>query len=69
LGIGYHIVSAISAPPVAKEVMKILNIPKTLQIAYSARLGYDTSPAKYLRVRRDISDFTHHNSFGNKGLE
>lgn len=69
LGIGFHIVSAISAPPVAKEVMKLLNIPKTLQIAYSARLGYATSPAKYLRVRRDISDFTHHNSFGNKGLE
>ena len=69
LGIAFHVVSAISAPPVAKEVMKLLNIPKTFQIAYSARLGYATSPAKYLRVRRDISDFTHHNQFESKGLE
>ena len=69
LGIDFHIVSAISAPPVAKEVIKLLNIPKNFQIAYSARLGYATGPAKYLRVRRDIKDFTHHNSFGKKGLD
>jgi nitroreductase len=69
LGIGFHVVSAISAPPVAKEVMKLLNIPKTLQVAYSARLGYATNPVKYLRVRRDINDFSHLNSFGSKGLE
>jgi nitroreductase len=68
LGIGFHVVSAISAP-VAKEVMKLLNIPKTLQVAYSARLGYATNPVKYLRVRRDINDFSHLNSFGSKGLE
>lgn len=69
LGIAFHVVSAISAPPVAKEVMKLLHIPKNLQIAYSARLGYATSPAKYLRVRREINDFMHHNQFESKGLE
>ena len=28
LGIGFHIVSAISAPPVEKEIKKLLNIPR-----------------------------------------
>ena len=69
LGIGFHVVSAISAPPVAKEIVNLLHIPKNFQIAFSARLGYSAGPVKYLRVRRDIRDFTHLNSFGSKGLE
>jgi hypothetical protein len=63
LEIGFHVVSAISALPVTKEVMKLLNILKNLQIAYSACLDYAMGPAKYPRVRRDINDFTHHNNF------
>ena len=64
LGIGFHIVSSLSADPGAK---KILGIPDNLVIAFSCRLGYPVSrPAKYLRVRRDVKDFTHHNRFGSK---
>jgi len=76
LGIGFHILSSISAEPVEKEVKRILNIPKHLMIAYAVRMGYPASalaaaskPAKPLRVRRDIPDFTHHNRFGNMGIE
>lgn len=69
LGIGFHIVSAISADPVEKQLKKLLNIPKKLRIAYSVRLGYSAKPVKYLRVRRDIEEFTHHNRFGGKGLD
>jgi nitroreductase len=69
LRIGFHVVSAISSPPVAKEIVNLLHIPKNFQIAFSARLGYPAGPVKYLRVRREIKDFTHHNSFGSKGLE
>ncbi len=61
LGIGLHIVSSLSSEP---EVKKILGIPDDLSIAFSCRLGYPVSePAKYLRVRRDVKDFTHHNRF------
>ncbi|MCX6001270.1 MAG: nitroreductase family protein [Chloroflexi bacterium] len=70
LGIGFHIMSVLGADPVAKEVKRILDIPKQLKIAFACRLGYPVSePAKYLRVRRDVEDFTHHNRFGNKGLD
>ena len=69
LGIGFHIMSVLGAAPGEKEVKRILNIPKHLKIAFACRLGYPISkPAKYLRVRRDVEDFTHHNQFGNKGL-
>ena len=70
LGIGFHIMSVLGADPVEKEVKRILNIPKQLKIAFACRLGYPIfKPAKYLRVRRNVKDFTHHNRFGNKGLD
>jgi len=70
LGIGFHIMSVLGADPVEKEVKRTLNIPKQLRIAFACRLGYPISkPAKYLRVRRNVKDFTHHNRFGNKGLD
>jgi nitroreductase len=70
LGLSFHVVSALGAGPVEKEVKDILGIPKHLKIAFSFRLGYP-APAltKTLRVRRDVEDFTHHNRFGNKGLD
>jgi nitroreductase len=67
LGIGLQILSAFSAPPVETEIKKLLGIPDYMKIAYTCRLGYPTSASKYLRVRRDIEDFTHRNKFGNKG--
>ena len=67
LGIGCHVMSVLSADPVEKEIKKILNISKHLKIAFALRLGYPISTqVKYLRVRREIKDFTHHNWFDNK---
>ncbi len=70
LGIGFHIVSALSAPDIAAEVRRILGIPARLQIAFTCRLGYPkagdarTGSARYIRVRRDIEGFTHRNHYG-----
>jgi nitroreductase len=62
MGIGLQIVSSLSS---GAEVKSILGIPDDLLIAFSCRLGYPVSEAaKYLRVRRDVKDFTHHNRFG-----
>ena len=62
MGIGLHIVSSLSS---SDEVKTILGIPDDLIIAFSCRLGYPVSePAPWLRVRRDVGDFTHHNRFG-----
>jgi hypothetical protein len=69
LGIGLQILSAFAAQPVEAEIKKLLGVPEHMKIAYTCRLGYPTSAAKYFRVRRDIKDFTHHNQFGNKGLQ
>jgi nitroreductase len=70
LGISFHIMSSLSSDTAEKEVKNILNIPENLKIALSCRLGYaDSKHAKYLRVRRDIKDFTKHNKYGHKGLE
>ena len=63
-GLGFHIVSALSAPPLAKEVRRILRIPEHLQIAFTVRLGYPAvPPSAYLRVRRDVEDFAHRNRY------
>jgi nitroreductase len=62
MGMGLQIVSSLSSVP---EVKGILGIPDHLRIAFSCRLGYPVSQAtEYLRVRRDVKDFTHHNRFG-----
>jgi nitroreductase len=68
LGISLQILSTFAAPPVEKQVRQILNIPEPLKIAFTCRLGYPTGATKYLRVRRDIEDFAHHNKFGEKGI-
>jgi nitroreductase len=67
LGLGFHIVSSLSGDPAAKEVKSMLGIPAGLKIAYSFRLGYPVESVEYLRVRRDIEDFTHRNHYGTKG--
>jgi nitroreductase len=61
MGIGMQIVSSLSS---CTEVKAILNIPDDLIVAFSCRLGYPfAEPATYLRVRRDVPDFIHHNRF------
>jgi nitroreductase len=56
-----QIVSSLGSAP---EVKKVLGIPEGLRIAFSCRLGYPAEePAEYLRVRRDVEDFTHFNRY------
>ena len=70
LGIDFHIVSSLADGPVEKEVKRTLAVPEHLRIVFGIRLGYAAaSPARHLRVRRDIEDFSHHNRFGSKGID
>ena len=69
LGVGFHVLSGFSDPPIEKQVAKLLNIPQNWHIAFSVRLGYPVSPDTHLRVRRGINDFTHHNNFNRKGMD
>ena len=67
LGICFQIVSSLSSGTAEKEVKSMLHIPQNLNIAFPCRLGYTVStPAKHLRVRRNIKDFTYFNKFGAK---
>jgi nitroreductase len=63
LGIGFHVVSALSGDHVEEELKKLLHIPPELRVAISFRLGYPTASPAYLRVRRDLRDFVHYNHF------
>ena len=65
LGIGMHIVSAVGyIDTLEKHIKELLDIPEYLKLAYSFRLGYlAPSSGNYLRVRRDIEDFTHFNRY------
>jgi nitroreductase len=68
LGISLQILSSFAATPVEKQIKQVLGIPDQLRIAFTCRLGYPVGSVKYLRVRRDINEFTHYNKFGNKEL-
>lgn len=68
LGISMQILSLSATASVEKELKQLLGVPDLLKIAYTIRLGYPASPARGLRVRRDIEDFTHHNRFGDRGI-
>lgn len=64
LGISFQVMSVFSEKENQKEIKKVLNIPDYMEISYACRLGYPLPPqGKYLRVRRDIKDFTHYNSY------
>ncbi len=64
LDIGFHILSSLSAKPVAKEITKLLNIPEKFKIAFTCRLGFPKSePIRNLRVRKDLADFVHQNKW------
>jgi|ERR1035437_9249303 nitroreductase len=71
LGIGFQILSAFSSDRVENEVKKILEIPKHMKIGFTARLGYPKAESveslkKYLRIRRDVGDFSYRNRYGIK---
>ena len=66
LGIGFHILSSFANPPVESELKKLLDVPEYMKIAYACRLGYPADISNYLRVRRNIEDFTHFNKYESK---
>jgi nitroreductase len=66
LGISFHIVSSFSDGAIETKAKRIFGIPKNFKIAFTCRVGYTSTPAKYLRVRRDVKDFTSYNQYGNK---
>ncbi|MGD6851628.1 MAG: nitroreductase family protein [Candidatus Bathyarchaeia archaeon] len=69
LGISMQVLSLSATASVEEELKQLLGVPESLKIAYTIRLGYPTVPVEGLRVRRDIADFTHHNKYGNKGIQ
>jgi nitroreductase len=66
LGLSFHIVSSFNDGAVETKVKKILGIPMNLKIAFTCRLGYSSAHERYMRVRRDIEDFTSYNIYGEK---
>lgn len=68
LGIGFQILSSLSSAGGAKELKRLLAIPEKLTIAFSARLGYPRASAPYLRVRRDIDEFTSFDRYGARDI-
>jgi len=64
LGISFHVMSVFSSIDVERELKRTLEIPDYMKIAFAIRLGYSKSTStKFLRVRRDVEDFTHYNRF------
>jgi len=68
LNVGFQIMSVFSSKDLADKLKRTLNIPDYMEIAFAVRLGYPVSHNDYIRVRRDIEDFTHYNKFGVKGF-
>ena len=66
LGIGLHIQSALAAPHIEAQVKKLVGVPEPLHVAFACRLGSPLEDPSYLRVRRNIEDFAHHNQYGTK---
>jgi nitroreductase len=61
LGLGVQIVSSLAD---TLELKEILGVPEDRRVAFSCRLGHPLEePAEYLRVRRDVEDFTYFNRY------
>lgn len=66
LGLGFQPLSVFSVPPVEQAVRNLLSAPGHMKIAFAVRLGHPAMSVPYLRVRREVAEFTHWNQFGNK---
>lgn len=77
LGLGFQAISFLSGAffsrrPVERAVKDLLAVPDSMKIAFAVRLGHPVTSAtsgSYVRVRREVGDFTHHNRFGSMGLD
>jgi nitroreductase len=67
LGLGFHALSILSGPPVEEAVKHLIGAPSFVKVAFAARLGYPVTSGSYLRVRREVAEFTHWNRFGATG--
>jgi nitroreductase len=69
LGIGMHVLTVFSDSAVEREVRKTLHVPSSMKIAFACTLGHPAEPSRrYVRVRRNVEDFVHHNRFGHRDI-
>jgi nitroreductase len=69
LGIGFRVLTVFSDGPVEKQVKSVLHVAPHMKIAFACSLGHPLDPsASYVRVRRELEDFVHHNQFGRKDI-
>jgi nitroreductase len=71
MGISVQILATLGQSPyIASELKTILGIPDYMGVAFGIRLGYPAGGSyPYLRVRREVDEFTHHNGYQQMGLE
>jgi nitroreductase len=66
-GFAFHVLTVVGDGPVEEQMRIVLNIPEHMKIAFACSLGYAANPTvPYVRVRRELKDFVHYNSFGLK---
>ena len=71
LDIGFRVLTVIGDSPVEREVKKVLRTPSHMRVGFACALGYPVKSSRetYLRVRRDLEDFVHHNEYGQRDSE
>ncbi len=64
LGISCQVVSRFSDEQVERNVLRLIDAPRDMRIAFACRLGYpQRESGSSLRVRRDIEEFAHDNRY------
>jgi len=64
LGVGMHVLNVFSDSSVEQQVQHVLKVPAHMKIAFACALGVPAdSSTNYVRVRRDIKHFVHHNQY------
>jgi len=67
LQLGFHLLTVVSDGPVEAQLKDLLHMPAQMKIAFACSIGYAADPsAPYLRVRRELKDFVHHNDFASR---
>jgi hypothetical protein len=58
---------SIGIAEVERQLQQALKLPLPMKIAFACSLGYPAGPTTpFLRVRRELEAFVHHNLFGHK---